>query len=337
MRSLLPVTVWGWLAITGVATAVLGLVFAQPSIRPRREITLTAQAVPLSSGEASVDRLGALKFLGGLALRSTDNAFGGLSGLLVEARADGLWLIAITDQGDRMTGRILGDGDRMTGIDQATIEPLLNLEGAPIAGKAFGDAESMTRLANGRVLVGFERQHRIWSYAAGLTGRASVLETPSALAEAPSNGGIESLASWPDGRVLAITERMETDAANLAAFLYRDGTWARLEWKASGAGFNPSDATVSPGGDLLVLERFWSRLAPASLRARILRVKGDLVRGGAVLEGELVAEFATPNVTENFEGIAAFRTATGATQLLVVSDDNFNSAQRTLLLRFEIP
>lgn len=315
---------------------LLSLAFAEPAVRPKREITLTAQRVPLSAADPRLDQVGGLRFLGGLWLTSRDEGFGGLSGLSAEEKDGELRLITVTDQGDRLEGRVVLVNDRLTGVDRATIEPLVNPAGRPVAGKVFGDAESLTRLQDGRMLVGFERRHRIWAYESGLAGRPEVFETPGALLGAPSNGGLESLANWPDGRVLAITEQMKTKRANFAAFLRQDGTWTSVEWTGSAPGFEPADATVLPNGDLLVLERLWSALAPLDVRSRIMRVKGHLVRPGAVLQGELLAELRGPLIAENFEAIAAFRGPGGATRLLVASDDNFSGAQRTLLLSFEI-
>jgi hypothetical protein len=315
---------------------VLGLAFAQPVVRPRREITLTAQSVPLAVADPKLDRVGGLRYLGGLWLKSGDEGFGGVSGLSAEERDSEVRFLAVTDQGDKLAGRVVFRDDRLAGVDAATIEPLVNLDGKPVAGKLFGDAESITRLPDGRILVGFERRHRVWAYGPGLTGPAQVFETPKALLDAPSNGGLESLASFPDGRVLAITEQMKTERGNFAAFLFQGGAWAPVEWTGSAPGFEPSDATVLPDGDVLVLERLWSPLAPLDLRSRIMRVKGDSVKPLAVLQGELLAELRSPLTTENFEGITAFRSASGAIRLLLVSDDNFNGAQRTLLVAFEI-
>lgn len=315
---------------------VLSLAFAQPAVRPKREITLAAQSVPLSVTDPKLDRVGGLRFLGGLWLRSPDEGFGGLSGLSAEEQDGEVRILAVTDQGDKLAGRVSFRDGRLSGVDSASLEPLVTLEGKPIAGKLLGDAESITRLPNGRVLVGFERRHRIWAYGPELTGPAQVFETPKALLDAPSNGGLESLASFPDGRVLAITEQLKTARGNFAAFLLQGGAWAPVEWAGSAPGFEPSDATVLPDGDVLVLEREWSPLAPMDVRSRIMRVKGDSVKPFAVLQGELLAELRAPLTTENFEGIGAFRSASGAIRLLVVSDDNFNGAQRTLLLAFEI-
>lgn len=335
VQGFLPKTLWGRLVGGGAGLLILGLAFAQPAVRPRREITLTAQSVPLAA-DPKLDHLGGLHYLGGLWLKSPDEGFGGLSGLSAEEKDGELHIVAVTDQGDKLAGRVGFKDERLAGVDSATIEPLLNPDGQAIAGKRFGDAESITRLPDGRILVGFEQRHRIWAYGPGLTGAAQVIETPKALLDAPSNGGLESLASFADGRVLAITEQMKTERGNFAAFLLQGGAWTSVEWTGSAQGFEASDATVLPDGDLLVLERLWSPLAPLDLRSRIVRVKGDSVRPGAVLQGEVLAELRAPLATENFEGLTAFRSPSGATRLLIVSDDNFNGAQRTLLLAFEI-
>lgn len=336
VQGFLPKTVWARLVWGAAGILFLSLAFAQPAVRPRREITLTAQTVPLATAEPNLDRVGGLRFLGGLWLKSLDHAFGGVSGLVAEEKDGELRIIAVTDQGDRIGGRVVFRNDRLAGVDLATIEPLVNPEDRPLAGKILGDAESLARLDDGRILVGFERRHRIWAYGKGLTGPAKIFQPPRGLLDAPANGGIESLAYFSDGRVLAIAERMKTGKGNFAAFLLQGGAWTPIEWAGSAPGFEPSDATVLPGGDLLVLERSWSALAPMDMRSRVMRVKGDSVKPGAVLQGEVLAELRAPLTTENFEGIATFRAPSGATRLLLVSDDNFNRTQRTLLLSFEI-
>ena len=336
VQGFLPKTLWARLVWGATGVFILSLAFAQPAVRPKREITLTAQSVPLSVADPKLDHVGGLRFLGGVWLKSQDEGFGGLSGLSAEEKGGELRILAVTDQGDKLAGRVLFRDDRLAGVDAATMEPLVDLNGKPVAGKVFGDAESITRLPDGRILVGFERRHRIWAYGPELTGPAQIFETPRALLDAPSNGGLESLARFSDGRVLAITEQMKTERGNFAAFLLQGGAWTQVEWTGSAPGFEPSDAAVLPNGDLLVVERLWSALAPMDVRSRIMRVKGDSVKPGAVLQGEVLAELRAPLIAENFEGITAFQSTSGATRLLIASDDNFNGAQRTLLLSFEI-
>ncbi len=319
-----------------VGGALLTMAFVPVEARPRREITLTAQSVALSATQPELDRVGGLRFKGGLSLESRDPGFGGLSGLALEDRSGELQMVAVSDQGETLHARLLVGEGQLRGLDRVTLEPLLDTRGEPVKGKSFSDAESLARLPDGRILVGFERRHRIWSYGASLEGRAVVFDTPKALEKAPSNGGVESVASWPDGRVLAISEGLRGRSGNVAAFLLHQGSWAALEWVPSDSGFEPADATVLPNGDLLVLERSFSARFPAALSSRIQRVRSDSVKPGAQLRGELVAELTAPLVAENFEGIAVVKSAAGTTQLALVSDNNFNSFQRTLLLWFEM-
>jgi hypothetical protein len=76
-----------------------------------------------------------------------------------------------------------------------------------------------------------------------------------------------------------------------------------------------------------VVERLF-RL-PFDARARIRRMAPDGTLGPVLVELKL------PGTTDNFEGIAA-EARHGATRLYILSDDNFNPAQRTLMLAFDV-
>src|SRR5436190_14095047 len=106
IQRVLPKKKWRRVAVAGSAILVLRLAFAQPTIRPRREITLTAQSVPLDASDPTRDRVGRLRYLGGAWLQSEDEGFGGLSGLSVEEKQGEVRILAITDQGDKVTGRL---------------------------------------------------------------------------------------------------------------------------------------------------------------------------------------------------------------------------------------
>lgn len=329
-------TWWGRFGCAALGFGLLGLAMAQPAALPARKVTLTVRPIPLSVANPTLDRVGGLRYRGGLWIESEDPGFGGLSGLILNNGPSGPAMLAVSDQGSRFSARLVTANGHLQGVEDAALEPLTELGGRPLVGKSYSDAESLTRLPDGRILVGFERRHRIWAYGLNLTGPAHPLETPHLLAEAPSNGGLESVTSWPDGRVLAITESLRLASGNHAAFLLQGGVWANLEWKASGEGFLPVDASVLPDGDLIVLERYFGALPPTKVMSRILRVRKDAVRAGAVLEGVLMAELASPLVTENFEGLSVLSTPGGVTHLAVLSDNNFSPLQRTLLLWFEL-
>lgn len=336
VQGLLLGTLGGRLFCAALGLGLLGLAVRQPTALPARKVTLTARPIPLCMSDPALEQIGGLLYRGGLWLEAADAGFGGLSGLVLQETTAGTTLLAVTDQGARFSARLVLKDGRLDGLEDGALEPLTDLQGKPVVGKSYSDAESLTRLPDSRILVGFERRHRIWAYGPDLTGPASAFDTPTLLSEAPSNGGLETIASWPDGRVLAIAESLRRASGNHAAFLRQGASWTDLEWKASEPGFLPVDATVLPNGDLLVLERRLSVLAPTLLSSRILRVRADSVKAGSVLEGSAVAELTAPLVSENFEGLAVLTTSRGVTYLAVLSDNNFGRAQRTLLLWFEL-
>ena len=65
------------------------------------------------------------------------------------------------------------------------------------------------------------------------------------------------------------------------------------------------------------------------MRARVRRLSPD----GTL--GPVLIALRPPASVDNMEGIAAVRTATG-TRLYLLSDDNDNPLQRTLLLAFDV-
>jgi len=99
------------------------------------------------------------------------------------------------------------------------------------------------------------------------------------------------------------------------------------------AGFKATDAALLPDGRLLVLNRRadWLEGAGAALTV----IEPASVRPGAVLEGREIARLQWPLIVDNMEGLSITR-ENGRTIVWLVSDDNFNPLQRTLLLKFAL-
>ena len=90
-------------------------------------------------------------------------------------------------------------------------------------------------------------------------------------------------------------------------------------------------------GDVFVLEHRWSLLA--GTRVRIARLgAADLAQAaaGATLVGQEIARLEAPLTVDNFEGIAIRRGSGGETLVYLISDDNFNPLQETLLMLFRL-
>ncbi len=110
------------------------------------------------------------------------------------------------------------------------------------------------------------------------------------------------------------------------------GDWRRLRYRRTGR-FVPTGAATMANGDVLVLERRFTWIG--GLASRIVRLRGDRIRAGAALVGTEVATIDPPLTVENYEGIAVRPLSRGGAYVYLVSDDNFHSIQRTLLLMFE--
>ena len=290
--------------------------------------------MPLHGLDPNHQTIGSLQYRGGLELTSSDSRFGGLSALLLSK--DGTRLTAISDRGHWITARLIADEDGAPrALTGAEIGELHAPGGRHLRDKRDTDSESLTRLADGALVVAFERYHRLWRYPAApnpLAGKPAAIPAPAALHSLRSNSGIEALATLSDGALLAIAEgRKEEDTS--PAFLWRGGVWSELNYQRV-PGFRPTGATTLPGGDLLVIERSFNIFDGVAIRLQ--RIAAADIWAGATLRGTTLAVLRRPLTLDNMEGVAARQDGHGETLLYLISDDNFGSLQRTLLLVFAL-
>ena len=276
---------------------------------------------------------GSLTLLSAFQLASKDKRFGGLSGLSVGR--DGR-LYAVSDQGYWLSASMLLDPDgALKDLVDWRIAPILTTTKLPVSGR-LRDAEALAQARDGSFLVAFEGLHRIWRYSPPPKTFESTpvsVQIPSAVAQAPSNGGIEALATLADGRLLIIAEELENPDGSVKAWVLDDGQFTELSYLPA-KGFRVTDCAALNDGDVLVLER---RYVPFGiLSARLTRVKAGSLRPGAKLAGKELLKLEQPLAVENFEGIAVQQTSNG-TMIFIVSDDNYSSFQQTLLLQFLLP
>jgi hypothetical protein len=269
-----------------------------------------------------------LEALGGLVLDPRVIGFGGLSALHLDAD---LRLTAISDLGMWLTARLVLQDGKPTGLTDLRRGPLRDGSGQPLGRGFAGDAESLAKLPDGGWLVGFERWHRIRAYAR-LDAPATYVQAPPGLELVPANGGLESLTVLADGQWLAIAEQSPWTAPEETRFTWIGGPghWRRMNYRPA-EGFHPADAAALPGGGALVLERSFSLFA--GFGTRLVRLSAQQLAGTAELVGEELLRFAPPLPSDNFEGLSAVRIG-GRTLVAMVSDDNQNPLQRSLLLLF---
>ncbi|MBJ3776037.1 esterase-like activity of phytase family protein [Acuticoccus mangrovi] len=265
--------------------------------------------------------------MGGLVLNGP-HGFGGFSGLLTEGER----FLAVSDTGFWLTGRMLLDGGRLTGVADTDIVRRVDLAGRPITDKETGDAEALTRHGDG-ILAAQEHSGDLLLYPAdGLAirpGPPRRLPAASALRLGARSNGLEALATLPDGTVLIFLEGKAKTGPSIPAF--RDpGVPFRVprhgDWSITGA-----DAL--PGGDVLIVERRYGGGLDVGLRVR--RLGADAVRAGRDVDGPVLLDADFSAEIDNMEAISA-EVVDGEILLTLMSDDNLSFLQRTLMLRFRV-
>lgn len=310
----LALRVAGALTLMGAAAcAAMASVMPLPTAGPDRPTRIEARHIPLGLGGATL--VPGVTYAGGLSLYGPD--LHGLSDLKVDG--DRAW--AVSDFGGlvRFTIR-LDEHGRLDGAGAAVVRALTGRDGAVLSAKAQADAESLALLPDGRVLVGFEGEHRIWSYGPGAAEAPAPVSTPAY--PFARNQGLEALAAAHDGRWLAMGEAG-------GAWLCDDRACGPLPNApaAYADGFLTTGADVDPDGGWFIVQRFYA--PPLNLQARVVRMAPD-----GTLSAPLI-QLRPPASVDNFEGIAAVRTATG-TRLYLLGDDNAIVFQRTLLMAFDV-
>ncbi len=297
------------------------------------QLELTVEPLLLNPTAPYQKSVGGLKYRGGLVLQSESRHFGGLSALLVGK--DGKRLIALGDWGRRFEAGIAYDakGD-LSGLYDASLVRLTDTDGDFLSGKSSSDAESLAWEDPARgdgVIAAFERQHRLLRYETGRV-KAEMLAPPPEILLAPRNGGIESLTRLADGRLVAISEDLATKGG-VFGWVEAEKGWSKFIYETDGP-YAPKGAATLPGGDVLVLERFY--MSKDRQGVKIMRLGPSAFVPEARIKGALVADLRPPLNLDNFEGIAVAKGGRGETLIYLISDDNFSSNQRTLLMMFEL-
>lgn len=253
---------------------------------------------------------------------------------LSDLKIAGDWFYAVSDAGDLVRFRPTFDAatEEPVGMVRLGVRRLTLPDGAPITAKEDGDAEGLAVTAHGDVVVSFERDHRIWDYGpVRQPGAPRALPRPDF--DFGLNDGMEAI-SVADGRLCG-----EADAPCLRVAGESGGVWdcgadgCRVVSPPPAIPIPDSEYRITgmdrdPDGDgFWVVERRFR--PPADVRGRVRRMAAN----GSL--GPVLVELSLPSTVDNFEGIAVERRRDGV-RLYILSDDNNNSFQRTLLLAFDV-
>jgi hypothetical protein len=348
-----PRVCWTARVVVAVLVACLAIRFAEPAdaqLAPpathdeTTAIEISARWLDSYQREAKgTKRFGRLEFRGGLVLTSTDERFGGFSGLIIAP--DGRRILAVSDQGHWLSAEIAYAGVAPSGLKRARMGPILGLNGRPLKRKRDADAEEIALLSgtleNGVALVAFERNHRLvrHSIVDGALGRANgVVILPADARRMKSNSGLEAvtvLRGGPyRGSILAFAEDLRDKDDHHTGWLFGTGQPQRLALKDIGD-FALTGAAGLDDGSVVMLERRFRMTEGVSMRLRHIPV-GEL-KPGHVAEGETLILSDLNYEIDNMEAVAVHKTPGGETVLTLMSDDNFNALiQRNLLLQFTL-
>lgn len=304
---------------------------------------------------------GSLEFLKGYVLTSPDPAFGGISG--VRALDAGRRFVAVTDSGYWLSFDVTQDANTaITSLKTATIAAMRDQKGQAYRKKAAADAESLalTLPPHQKFVVSFEGDHRLLVWQSPLENAMRTSPKPfvsSSLFEhirkkLSYNSGIEALAFAPEntpyaGDLFLFSEKIflsKDPAGNVLSWGWRlsrtkTSSYALADslYIAQKSGFQITDAHFLPNGDLILLER-----SVGFPRFRLRRIPQETLEKKNAnektpLDGEtlLSADFLLYNA-DNMEALAIHTDADGNAILTILSDDNHQPWQKTLLLQFRL-
>jgi len=284
-------------------------------------------------GEAAPLRLRAaegVELVAVLALSANGSGLGGLSAMRIEGEE----AILASDRGTVWRATLERD-------TQGRIVRLTGWRGGPIAMPGAGraeplDVESITRGADGQLLLTTEDHHRLVELDADGATVVASRDLPLPLSAAPVNEGVEALVDLPDGRLLAIAEGLWAEPGiAVGAIIDPDGGpdgAAPLGWRTE-PGHKVTDA-ARYGSRLFVVERRVSFLNGIS--AVVKEASADEVRAGVVIQGTVVARLDAVGFGANLEGIAAGPAAGGGVFLYLVSDDDFGILLPIVLVQLRL-
>ena len=235
----------------------------------------------------------------------------GLSDLQLTPVADGLKIEAISDLGAGITFTLTPDARP----SPLKIELLRDIEGYTVINREFNDAEDIAiDPATGERYVSFERIQRVMAYAPGTAWGGTPRKLPlTGLPMFPLNEGMEGLSFFRDGESKNLLVGVEAGGfwrCDLASFSCRN-----VDGPAEpGFLYNLTSLAPMPDDDhmILALYRYYDPFTGPRNILRLLRLEGDRL----TLVTDL-ARVAPPLPWDNYEGVAALKTATGYRLYLV--------------------
>lgn len=278
----------------------------KPNRTPGDLATVAVHFLPLERPRVSS---GTIPLAGLWEVRASDPRLGGVSGMAL----DGKRLLAVTDDGAIISLPRPGEGRT------ATFRDLPAGPGPPFW-KKYRDSESLAADPDGRGWwVGFEFQHSLYLFDPTFTRALHRVRFPEA--RWSPNESLESLIGTEGGLLLIPETGTEV--------LVRAANGRITTHGLRGAEGHPADAVRLPDGRMLVLLR---SVRPWGIANRL----AWLERRGADFGSRPFARLPL-GAFDNVEGVAAEPGPQGRTRLWLMTDNDFSSRRRTLLMAVDLP
>jgi len=251
-------------------------------------------------------------------------------------------LYAISDEGLLYHLTINVDDKKLNSIKIISATQLKDINGLAIHGK-YSDSEGLTILhsKNGKkgdseLIISFENKPRITRYSTKgkILGNVKI---PRKLRKRKyyrhKNKALEGVTKHPKYGILTAAEYPLKSHRISDQTIY---SASGKEWHFPAAKAKNSSITsleVLPGGDILILERAYvNPLVPVIIN--LSRLKLDHCDKKNRCKKETIARFSGADgwLLDNFEGLAHYR----GNQYFLVSDNNKNPLQKTIVILFEI-
>lgn len=283
-------------------------------------------------------QFGKLEFIGGIEMSSSNALLGAISS--IRFRPDRKSFLAIMDTGHWVEGEIRRDQEgKLSGTSDLTVTSMIDANGRSEQVKERMDCEGVA-LRNGEVLASYEGLHRVDVYpdpGFAQSGPVATLPLLIPVTSLRGNRGLETIAVSPKDSPLAggvtVVSELSFDAnGNLLAAVL-DGPRKGIFGVVRKGAFAVTDGAFLPNGDLLILERRFSFAEGIGMQIR--RIKGDDIKPGAVVDGEILLNADMGYQIDNMEGLDVI-VEPGETRLILVSDDNHSILERNLMLEFRL-
>ncbi|OJF92398.1 hypothetical protein AX760_06040 [Pararhizobium antarcticum] len=305
-----------------------------------------SETVPVSSRQitnfkigSDQKRFGALEFVGGLEMSSSNALFGAMSA--IRFRVDTTSFLSVLDTGHWLQGSVTRDPQgRLSGLADVTVTSMMDRQGRSERVKQMMDSEGLA-FRNGQALVSFEQQHRVDVYPdPGFAQARPVASLPILIPKSALRGnrGLETVVVSPAGSPLAgatvIVSELSVDKADHLYAAVLDGPRKGVFAVVQKDPFAITDGAFLPNGDLLLLERRFSFAEGIGMQIR--RIAGDTIKAGAVVDGTVILSADMGYQIDNMEGLDVVVLPDGEIRVIVVSDDNHSILERNLMLEFRL-